>query len=119
MADMLRAGMEYLESQRTQHMTQSVTYYHGASSLALLATIGKTQYQIQDDGGSQVGAEIIDFIVLAEDLKIASVKATPKLGDKIETDRAIYEVLFLSGDGCWRYSDPYGIAIRIHTKQVS
>jgi hypothetical protein len=118
MPDMLENGMDWLESQRTRFMSQLVTYTRGSDSIQISASCGRTQYQVADDTGMSVAAEIMDFIVHAGDLEIDGSLLVPEGGDTITTGRGTYEVMFLAGDGYWRYSDPYGKAIRIHTKQV-
>ena len=46
----------------------------------------------------------------------------PQAGDKIAevlgAELVIYEVMAPGREPCWRYSDPYRITLRIHTKQV-
>jgi hypothetical protein len=118
MTDMLQNGLSWLEQQRTQFMAQTVIYMRGTDSIQISATPGKSSYQINDDTGMSVAAEVMDFIVLAGDLEIAGASIVPESGDTVTTDRGTYEVMYLAGDGFWRYSDPYGNAIRIHTKQI-
>jgi hypothetical protein len=44
----------------------------------------------------------------------------PKYGDQIVVEgQGTYEVLDLAGAGCWRYSDPYQMTYRIHTKKIT
>jgi hypothetical protein len=116
MTDMLQNGLSWLEQQRSQFMAETVTYKSGDISLQINATPGKTHYQVNDDTGMSVAAEVMDFIVLAADLHLPD--GVPDSGDTIQTARALYEVMYMAGDGYWRYSDPYGLAIRIHTRQI-
>ena len=64
----------------------------------------------------------MDFIVAADDLVLGGVKATPQVGDRIRMaageQTLVFEVLDLAGSGHYRPADPYGTALRIHTKQV-
>jgi hypothetical protein len=118
MTDMLQNGLAWLNKQRSQFMAQQVTYARGSDSFTISATPGKTQYQVNDDTGMSVAADVMDFIVSAADLQIGGISILPQAADTITIGQGTYEVMYLTGDGFWRYSDPYGNAIRIHTKQV-
>jgi len=67
--------------------------------------------------------EVMDFLILAEELVLDGEKTIPKAGDQIRMNRgteiAVFEVMALAGQGCWRYSDSFGKTLRIHTKLVS
>lgn len=116
MGDLLRDGLTWLEQQRTAHMTSPVTYSSsraGQADVIVQATFGKTNYEVADDYGATIQTHVIDFLILAEQLGFE-----PQAGDDIIADGQYYEVMNLSGEGCWRWSDPYRATYRIHTKEV-
>ncbi len=117
--DMLRAGLQTLHAWRDAHLAQAVIYRRGAEVWHLRATPGRTQYEVVQEDGLQVTGETVDFIVRAVDL----VGGDPQPGDIIEMERggtiAVFEVMDLGGQGHYRPGDPYGVSIRIHTKQVA
>ncbi|HBG25671.1 MAG: hypothetical protein A2Y10_02475 [Planctomycetes bacterium GWF2_41_51] len=117
MANLLKTGIQFLADKLKAHASETVIYKRGADTVTICATFGKTNYQIEDDSGFQIGGQITDFLFDAEDLIIDGLLTVPKAGDQIQTDSAIYEALFLQ-DGCWRYSDPYRKIIRLHTKEI-
>ncbi len=120
MADLLQKGLQFLESQRQQHMAEEVTYQRGADTVTVLATFGKTEYEVEASEGITVGAEVIDFLIAATELVIQDQPIQPRYGDQIiVAGQGTYEVLDLPGAGCWRYSDPYQMTFRIHTKLVA
>jgi hypothetical protein len=120
--DLLRQGGQWLAQMRTTHCASPVTYRRPstgsgqAAEQVVNATLGRTEYEVQDDFGPTVGAEATDFLILTEEL--APVFGEPQAGDRIMADGAVYEVLALPGQGHWRWSDPYRTTVRIHTKQV-
>lgn len=122
MTDMLARGMEWLSRQRTQHLTQSVTYARGADSVTLPATIGKTEFAIEDGHGLLQKYESRDYLVQTEDLILNGTAVLPERGDQIRetqgTSIYVYEVLAPGTEPVWRYSDPYRHTLRIHTKQI-
>ncbi|HOQ06010.1 MAG TPA: hypothetical protein PKY88_12445 [Anaerohalosphaeraceae bacterium] len=120
MADLLQKGLQFMENQRRRHLAQEVTYQRGAESVPVLATFGKTTYEVEEAEGVTVGAEVVDFLIAAADLVIQDQPIRPQYGDQIiVAGQGTYEVLDLPGAGCYRYSDPYQMTFRIHTKLIS
>ena len=122
MSDLLQQASDWLEGIRHQHASQAVTYHRGTDSVPLHATVGKTDYEVEDEYGFCVKAEVVDFLIRADDLVMAGQKTLPQLGDQIRFTRGeqimVFEVMALAGQSCWRYSDSFGQTLRIHTKQV-
>lgn len=123
MADMLEQGASWLDDQRHQHMTRSVSYARGSSTIELLATIGRTEFEQADDFGIVHKVESRDYLIRTTDLLLDGQATLPKRGDQIrEIDSAttsIYEVLSPGNEPVFRYSDPYRKALRIHTKHIA
>lgn len=117
MTDLMREGMKWLERQRKQFMSGPVVYKtdrgDGEEFLNVAATFGKTTYEIADGYGATIKTHVIDFLILFEDLSLE-----PQAGDVIVADKRKYEVMNLSGESCWRWSDPYRMTMRIHTKDI-
>ena len=117
MTNLLKKGIEFLADKLKVHASETVIYKRGLDTVNIQATVGKTNYQIEDDSGLKIGGEIVDFIFQTVDLVINGSLTIPKTGDRVEVDGRIYEALFIN-DGCWRYSDPYRKIIRFHTKEI-
>lgn len=93
--------------------SMDIVYLHEGESKNIPAIFGQTKYERSDDYGMKTGAFLNDFLIRFRDLKIY-----PEQGDRIIADSREYEVLELGQEGCWRWSDPYGIRMRIHTKLI-
>ena len=123
MADMLQKGLPWLETMRAAHLASPIVYRRGQDEVAVNATLGKTDYETSDENGFTVKAHTNDFLITAIELMVNDDLITPRVGDQIIINRngkeIIFEVLALPGDGCFRFSDPFGRTLRIHTKQVS
>jgi len=123
MADLLRTGATWLEEQRHAHMTSSVTYSRGVHSVVLLATVGRTPFEVQDASGALVQYEARDYLIRVGDLILDSALVIPAPGDRItEVIAAIsyrYDVMAPGGEPCWRYSDQFQQTFRIHTKSMT
>jgi len=121
-ADLLRQGAAWLDGQRHTHLTQTVRYQREAYSVELAATIGRTEFEQADEYGVLHRIEARDYIIRAADLLLGGETVLPKAGDQIcETEQAavhVYEVMASGSEPPWRYSDPYRVALRIHTKHV-
>ena len=121
MGDLLRQGSQWLEQQRQAHCSSPVTYRRGAEEHEVMATFGRTEYEVEDDFGLTVRAQVTDFLVSAEAFPFDE----PAAGDRIVADLpdrqaggVVYEVMSLAGQGHWRWSDPHRVTMRIHAKEV-
>ena len=122
MSDMLRDGQAWLANQLATHASREITYRRGALSACLRATIGNTEYEQDNGEGPIVRYQVRDFLINAQSLLNSNIASLPMQGDRIEErDGAnifIHEVVGLGGSPAWRYSDPFRLTLRIHTKQI-
>ena len=122
MSDMLRDGQAWLASQLAEHASREITYRRGALSACLKATIGKSEYEQDNGEGPILRHQVRDFLVSTQSLLSSNIASLPLQGDRIEErDGAtthVHEVVGLAGSPPWRYSDPFRLTLRIHTKQI-
>lgn len=123
MADLLQKASDWLEVQRTRHAASTVEYVHGSRSAQVIASVGKTTFEVDDGYGVLVRHESRDFLVLAADLVLDGKATLPERGDRIRETQGgqvfVYEVTAPGKEPCWRYSDAYRKTLRVHTKQVA
>lgn len=121
--DLLERGNSFLDEQRHHHMTRTVTYERGASSVELQATLGETTFEQADEYGIVQKIESRDFLLRTTDLVLDSEQTLPKSGDRIRDTQGaqvfVYEVSAPGSEPPFRYSDPYRTALRIHTKHIA
>src|SRR5690554_6438152 len=114
MADLLRQGAAWLEQMRAAHCSSPVEYRRNSDVHPVQATFGCTSYEVADESGLTVGSHVWDFLILADDLGFK-----PEAGDTIVANGRQHEVMALGEDTKgWRWSDPYRITYRIHTKDI-
>ncbi|MGV3483365.1 MAG: hypothetical protein ACO1RT_02975 [Planctomycetaceae bacterium] len=122
MSDLLERGQQWLAGKLTQHATRTVVYRRGELGAQLLATIGRSTYQQDDGQGIVTRSQVRDFLIDTHTLLTSIIGTLPRRGDQIveiENDKTfIFEVMALGGDPPWRYSDPFRLKLRIHTKQI-
>ena len=94
-----------------------VTYRRdGLDPVTLLATPGKTEFEVTDRYEMAFVEHSADFIVAAHDLGL-----TPQRGDQITRGNGdIHEVMRPDGDGdVYRNADHAGTQFRIHTRRIA
>jgi len=114
--DILRHGSLWLLEQMKEHAASPVTYRRGELEAEMRAVFGRTEYEVADEYGLRVGAQVTDFLIDGEDLSPAF--GEPRAGDRIIADGAVYEVMPLGGLRHWRWTGPHRRTMRIHTKEV-
>lgn len=122
MTDILRSGQAWLAGKLTQHASRHVVYRRDELGVELSATIAKSEYEQDDGDGIITRAQVRDFLIDTDSLLLSIIGTLPRRGDRIvEIDgdtTFIFEVMSIGSDPPWRYSDPFRIKLRIHTKQV-
>jgi len=117
--DLIEQSSAWLDGERRRFMSRPVTYSRAGDSAEVLATVGRTTFDVSDEYGIAQHWESRDYLVLAADLAGFGL---PQRGDRItETvsgQTLVYEVLAPGGETPWRWSDAYHRTLRIHTKQV-
>jgi hypothetical protein len=121
--DLLQYGQEWLADQLKQHASRQFVYRRGALQTSVQATIGRTLLKLDDAyGGVRMEWTDRDFLIHASDLVLGGSVVTPERGDQIResagVNTAVYEVMAYGGEPPWRYSDPFGTVLRIHTKFI-
>jgi hypothetical protein len=120
--NLLQKSSDWLETQRTKHAASTVQYVRGSLAAEVLATVGKTTFEVDDGYGVLIRHESRDFLILAADLLLDGHSILPQRGDCIrETQNGAvysYEVMTPGKEPCWRYSDAFRKTLRVHTKQI-
>jgi hypothetical protein len=116
--DLLENASAWLAGRRTKFLSRPVTYCRGADSVAVQATVGKTVFEVDDGSGVLETFESRDYLVAAANLVLGGAAVKPQRGDRITDGGKVYEVMAPGKEDVFRFSDPYGVTLRIHTKQV-
>ena len=123
MANLFETGATWLANQLKTHASADVVYVRGVDQVPIKATIGKTEFEIDDGSGVVQRIQSRDFLVHAADLQISGSETLPQAGDQIRETQAtstfVYEVMAPGDEPHYRYSDPFRKLLRIHTKHVA
>jgi hypothetical protein len=124
MADLIKDGIAWLDARKAESLAQPITYVRdGYSDLPIGATMGRTTYEVIDEFGRTSSASSVDFLISAALISwTIGVASLPRIGDRIKvtegTVTRTFEVLDLTGEGHYRWSDPRGVILRVHTKLI-
>jgi len=122
MADLLGKGSAWLESMRHAHMARPVIYYRAGLSVELLATVGRSVFEVVAADGVVEQVERRDYLIRAEDLVLGGERTEPQPGDLIKEPvngmHELYEVMGAGREKHFRKSDDKGLTLRIHTAHV-
>ena len=123
MPNLLQTGSAWLADQMKTHGSVDVLYERGAEQVTVKATIGKTEFELDDGSGVVARIQSRDFLIQAADLVLGGSSVLPVAGDRIrETQGAttfVYEVMAPGNEPHYRFSDPFRKLLRIHTKHVA
>jgi hypothetical protein len=120
MADLLGAGLAWLDQQRERFLTRLVRYRRGAQEAAVPATVGRTLFRLEMGTGAVERIEARDYLIGSAHLAAFGL---PQRGDRVIEEacgqRHTYEVLAPGREPHWRWSDPDHRTYRIHAKHLT
>ena len=122
MGNLLETASQWLSDQLDEHVSNEVRYSRGSLTVELVAGHGRTAFELTDSSGMIISVESRDFLISSALLVLDTVRVLPEVGDRIiETRQSqvhAYEVMRFGSEQHYRFCDPYGHKLRIHTKYV-
>ena len=123
MANLLQTGSSWLADQMKTHASVDVVYERGVEQVPVKATIGKTEFELDDGSGVVVRIQSRDYLIHAADLQLSGSPTLPVAGDRIRETQGdktfVYEVMAPGNEPHYRYSDTFRKLLRIHSKYVA
>ena len=117
----LRSGVKWLHEQRHQKMTEAATYTRrSGASKPISLTPARTNTEQMVEQELVVNSQFHDFLLRTVDLQESGVFTPPQPGDRITlaATGGVFEVCELGMDRCWRFSDEFEYAVRVHSRRV-
>ena len=115
----MQEAVDVLLGRLQGYATVSITYTRGAQSVTLLATVGRTPFQVMD-GEVVIAYESRDYILPAADLTFdGTTPVKPASGDLISDGGRTYEVTVPKPLNVFESIGPNGSVLKIHTKAIS
>lgn len=101
----------------------AVTIQRGDDTADFVAVPGSTPFTQESPGAGSIEFVSRDWLILADRYVLAGVRTKPQRSDKVierksNGDVFVYEVLPGDGQPEWRWSDSYGVVLRVFTKQI-
>lgn len=122
MTNLLETGSSWLVDKMKTYASVEVVYERGAEQVPVKATIGKTEFELDDGSGVVVRIHSRDYLIHAADLQLGGAPMLPVAGDRIRETQGgttfVYEVMSPGTEPHYRYSDAFRKLLRIHTKHV-
>ena len=111
---MVKSAIEHMRAIQMRSLAAEVGYTPlGGETRTIRAVVGRTVFRSTDERGIWTRIETRDFIVPKSELA-----EPPQVGDEFEFLGQTYEVLAPAGEPCWRWSDAFKTAYRIHAKHT-
>ncbi len=116
MTAIMQTANQWLADRLKDFDSETVTYSRGSQSGQAQAVIGRTVFKVEDSRNRfRLNWNGLDFLIQSADLQTAIGSNIPAKHDRItRADGSIYDVEEVNGEPCYRFSDPYGIELRIH-----
>lgn len=107
-----------------QQQGATVLYGDGTHSVELTALFGRRNYQVQDSSGALIWFSSHDVLLVADALILNGSRVEPRRGHTITRILGDRRHTFLvhfpdATQPPWRWSDPGGEILRIHTTLLS
>ena len=116
--DMLSAGASWLTGQLKAAAGTTITYTRGNTDAEIVATIGRSTFEQQNQSGVLERWESRDYLIAAADLPFGD----PQRGDQITEPQGgelvTYEVSSPRGVPEWHYGDAFRSIVRVHAVQT-
>lgn len=124
MVDVLQTALAWLDGKQKTHQAQAVTYYRGSDSVTVTTTPGSSERELTDlEEGLTHRIDLQDWLIEAADLIIGGSVVEPQAGDRVHfTIGSVtyeHEVVELPGEPCFKYTSPYKMRLRVHSKLVA
>ncbi len=119
MSNRLKTGERWLADMQKTWASETVQYARANAGSYMSATIGRSEFNVEDISGAMLRVETKDFIIFASDLVLNSTAVEPAHGDRITEGGFVYEVS-PPGPGInhWSWDGSHRNRYRIHTKLI-
>ncbi len=117
-ADLLASGASWLAGQLKVAAGRAVIYRRGESGATITATIGRSQFEAQNQSGVVENWESRDYLLPAGDLPFGEPRRGDHLLEEIGGEVVVFEVAAPRGVPVFHFGDAFRSIVRIHTKAI-
>jgi len=116
--DLLADGAAWLSGQLTAAAGRTVTYRRGSEDTVVTATIGRSQFESQNQSGVIENWESRDYLVDYGEMPYGEPLRGDVIVEEIAGEVCEYEVSAPRGVPVFRFADAFRSMVRVHTKQI-
>jgi hypothetical protein len=117
-ADLLAAGASWLAGQLKTAAGRDVTYRRNGQDVTVTATIGRSQFESQNQSGVIENWESRDYLLPLADLPFGEPLRGDVLVEAIGGDVLEFEVAAPRGVPVFHFGDAFRSIVRVHTKAI-
>jgi len=117
-ADLLAAGASWLAGQLKTAAGRDVTYRRNGQDVTVTATIGRSQFESQNQSGVIENWESRDYLLPLADLPFGEPLRGDVLVEAIGGDVLEFEVAAPRGVPGFHFGDAFRSIVRVHTKAI-
>jgi len=117
-ADLIRSGASWLTDQLKAAAGTTIAYVRGGSTATLTATVGRSMFESQLQGGVVEQWESRDFIIKTDELPYGEPQRGDKIYEQFGTVSNVYEVTTPRGVPLFHYADAFQSCVRVHCKRI-
>jgi len=114
---MLRTGSAWLAQQLAAAAGTTCAYRRGANTAQLLATVGRSTFESENQSGIVESWESRDYLIRTEELPYGEPQRGDLIVEEVNGVPTFYEVSSPRGVPVFHYADAFGTMCRVHTKQ--
>jgi hypothetical protein len=117
-SDLLADGAAWLAGQFKTAAGRTVTYRRGNDETAVTATVGRSQFESQNQSGVIENWESRDYLVTYGDLPYGEPMRGDVIVEELSGEVLEYEVASPRGVPVFHFGDAFRSIVRVHTTQI-
>lgn len=115
---MLSAGASWLTGQLKAAAGTTITYTRGNTDAEIVATIGRSTFEQQNQSGVLERWESRDYLITVADLPFGDPQRGDQITEMTGGELVTYEVSSPRGVPEWHYGDAFRSIVRVHAVQT-
>jgi hypothetical protein len=126
MGDLLAVGASWQAGKLKSGVSRLVRITRGSETIEVPATLGETEFQIDEDGGVRIAHSDRTFLITATDYVFGGQVVAPQTGDLITdtveapSGESTFQALHPAGGSEQPYKyDRYGVQLSIYMKRTA
>jgi hypothetical protein len=122
MVNAFKEAAVWMAKVRDERFATTVEVHNGEETIEVPATISSTRFRTFDENDNYIYYTSVDFVVTAGRLVFGGVPRLPTRSWRVRAcvglSNGTYQLSAPSGEQCFKYDDPHGVSLRLHTLKI-